>query len=671
MKYFFIAFILALYFDLLGRYFLHLFKKEAFFISFPIGITFTMAILYIVGWPISINNLPSIYYVILLFLYFVLTLILIFKNIKKLDYKFDYKLLIVFFIFLAFEIYMSYHRTLGDPHGFDAVYYINYISANVDTNALNSTHPWFGTTPNNYKDTITYVFQSYNYFISSFIYILQKGFGLVGVGIDFLPAYYWIFQIQLHIFFISISLISIKELKMDNRLLNIALAILLVLFMNNFYYNIIFGFIGNSFRMSIHALASIFLFRYFKSKEHSDLYIFFICMLGLCGFSSTGTFATIFVLFGLFFYLYDKEKDLLKYYCLVLYMPTINILSVKLGIKWYVFVLTFILFFSVYKLNDTILNLYKDKRVRYGTIILLMTFIMIMNIVTSGKLFDFSGFINNYSEQQDMSWDYFDFMDIRHYIFNLLVLIPLFYSLIKNHKHPFSIVSIVLILTIFNPLGGTFINKICWVYYRTYDIIINQFTLAYFIYYFVSEVNYKQIPTYLVLVSSLSLAIMQYPRYYHYQFKPDDGYNPIAKIENSELEMIKNVVTMIDEENISNPRIINTTFYMNSYIHNGEYLIGKERRYNYDLYDDVSYNLYLIFYPSDGWDNFRPSDEPKYDEVIELLKQCDYDILVLDNSLCVDYKGQNMTLADAICSDGTYTRSKYSTSTYAVIDLRK
>ncbi len=668
MKYFFIAIILAIYFEMLGRYYLHAFKKESFFLSFPIGITFTMAILYVIGWPISAFNAPSIYYAILLALYFVITTILIIKNIKKLDYKTDIKLLIPFFILLIFEIYMSYNRTLGDPHGFDAVYYINYISSNVDTNALNTTHPWFGITPNNYKDTITYVFQSYNYFISSFIYILEKLFGLIHSSIDFLPAYYWIFQIQLHIFFISISLISIKELKIKNKLLNIGLIILLVLFMNNFYYNIIFGFIGNTFRMSVHALATIFLFRYFKDNKHSDLYIFFICMLGLCGFSSTGTFATIFALFGLFFYLYDKEKDLLKYYCLVLLIPTINILCVKLGMKWYVILGTIILFTIIYFLNDVILNIYKNKYVRYSTILLIIIILLVGNYIVSGKLIDFTGFINNYSEQQDMSWDYFDFMDVRHWIFNLLVLIPMFYSLFKNRKHPFSVLSIVLILTFFNPLAGTFINKLCWVYYRTYDIIINQFTIAYFISYLILNIKYQEVTSTILLLASLSLAIMQYPRYYHYQFKPDDDYNPIYRIENSELEMIQNVKQLIEDENITNPRIINTTFYMNSFIKNGEYLIGKERRYNYDLYDDISYNLYLIFYPSDGWDNFRPSDTPDYDNVIEYLKKCDYDILILDNSLCVD--GQNVTLADVICSDGTYTRSSYSTSTYAVIDLR-
>ena len=108
---------------------------------------------------------------------------------------------------------------------------------------------------------------------------------------------------------------------------------------------------------------------------------------------------------------------------------------------------------------------------------------------------------------------------------------------------------------------------------------------------------------------------------------------------------------------------------MPSFIEDSTYLIGKERRYNYDQYNDNSYALYLIFYPTDGWDNFRPTDQPDYDNVIGLLKESEYNILVVDYGLYADYKGQYISLADAVESDGTYIRSEYSTSKYAVFYL--
>lgn len=669
MKYFILSIPLFFYFELLGRAILSKFNRKPFDISFSIGMVFTVATLYVVGWPISSLNMPSNYYVVLLCVYFLITLVFIIKNLKKIDYSIDYKYLIVFLILLAFEVFESFNRTLGDPHGFDIVFYANYIGYNVDTPALNSVQPLFGTYPNTHPQAITYVFQSYNYLISSFIYIMMKIFGLVNISLDFLPSYVWTFQILLHCMFISISLSSIKELNIKNEILKSSLVILLILFLNNLYYNNAFGFLGNTYRMSIHALATIFLFRYFDSKEHNDLFIFLTCMLGLCGFSSTGTFAFVFVLFGLFFYLYDKEADLLKYYSIYLFTPTLNILCVKLGVKWYVVLSTILIFMLLYFLNDVILKIYKNKYIRFGTIAIVALFLIVMSVRITHNLFNFYGFTYNYSERQDMSWDYFDFFDYRHWIFNTIVLLPLFYHLIKNGKHPFSIVCIVLIVSVFNPFGATYMNKINWVYYRTYDIIINQFTLVYFINYLFENLNKRKMVSCSLLVGSIVLAVTQIPQYYHETFEPSDDYNYIYKIDNSELEMINNVRQLIKDKSIENPRIINSTFFMNTFIKNGQYLIGKEIKYNYDSFDDLSYQLYLIFYPPNGWDNFRPADQPMYDKVIELLKQCDYDIVVVDNGLFIDYKGEYMSLADAVCSDGTYTKSKYSTAKYAVIYL--
>ena len=154
---------------------------------------------------------------------------------------------------------------------------------------------------------------------------------------------------------------------------------------------------------------------------------------------------------------------------------------------------------------------------------------------------------------------------------------------------------------------------------------------------------------------------------FKYVFSED--YNPIYKIENSELEVIYNVRRMVEEYSIEDPAIITPTFYMPSFIEGSTYLIGKERRYNYDKYDDNSYALYLIFFPTDGWDNFRPADKPDYDHVIDLLKDSDYDILVVDYGLYATVDGEFISLADAVEKDGTYKRNEYSTAKYAVYYL--
>ena len=164
MIYFILPFVLLVYFELIGRLFFLKIKKEPLDFSFVIGLTVTMAILYVLSWPITAFNGDFYHLAIFYGILFLISVVLIIKNIKKISYKFNYKLYILFFVLLAFEIYISYHRTLGDPHGFDTLYYVNTISFNIGNHELNSLHPHFGTYPNTDVQWITYVFQSYYYF---------------------------------------------------------------------------------------------------------------------------------------------------------------------------------------------------------------------------------------------------------------------------------------------------------------------------------------------------------------------------------------------------------------------------------------------------------------------------------------------------------------------------
>lgn len=670
MKYLLFAFPLFFYYELLGRAILAAFKKPALEISFGVGLVTMMAVLYVLGWPLSAFGAPSIAYVTLVLLVFLLGAYLIFKYRSKLIWHFDLKLWLIFGLLLAFEIYMSMTRTLGEPHGFDAVYYINYLSSNVDTPQLNMVNPLFGTSPNTFETRITYYFQSFNYFIPALVYILQKLFGLLGKTVDFLPTYVWTFQILLHMLFISVSLLAIRELKINNKLLKAALICLLILFLNNLYYNNAYGFIGNSYRMSIHALATLFLFRYFKEADRTYFSLFLLMMVGLCGFSSTGTFALIFVLYALFFWQFDKEPQLFKYDACALVVPCINILCVKFGVEWTIALATIALFVLIYLLNDKLLQLFQWRALRIAALVAIPLFTIAMSLFVTTKPSLFYGFLNNYSEFQDMSWDYFSFHDYRHWIFNLLVLLPLGFYIIKNPKQPFAIMALVLIFTVFNPLGANFMNTINWVYYRTYDLLINQFTLAFLLSYIVEKISYQKAASMVVLVLAIIMAVTEIPRYYHEEFKPDDDYNAIYKIQNSELEMINNVRQLIADKGLKQPKIINSTFYMNSFISDGIYLIGKEKRFNVDHFEQSLYDLYTIVCPRDGWDNFVPKDEPMYDILLRLLKESDYDILVAEYGYYIPYRGKYMSIVEAITSDGTYSDSAYSTAKYAVIDLK-
>ena len=674
MIYFVVPFLLLIYFEILGRYFFYKIKKEPLAFSFLIGFVLTMAFLYIISWPITAFNGNFYHLVALYLILFAASIVFILKDIKKICFKFDVKTWIIFFILVLVEIYISYNRALGDPHGFDTLYYINTVNFNIGNTELNSLHPHFGTFPNTDIQWITYVFQSYYYFIAVFIWLGQKMSTIVGISFEMMPAFVWIFQIFGSMFFIGTSITCIKEINNKNKFLNLAFICLLVLFLGNLYYNNVFAFIGNNYRMSIHALATIYLFRYFKDKSKYNLFMCFALMEGMCALSSTGTFALIFLLFALFYALCDEEKNLLKYYVVFCFVPTINILVTKLGQKWWIPFLVLLVFAIIWILNDQIIKLFKNKLVKIGSLLICFTVLAILSYTITGNIFDFNAFFNNYSEIADMSFDYFMFNDLRHWLFNMLILGTLLYFLIKNRNHKFSITCLVLMFVLYNPLTCTYLNHVNWVYYRTYDIIINNFTIVFFINYLIDSIDVKLIKNgtvVLVLIVSIILSSIQVPMYYHESFVPDDDYNYIYKMENSELELIRNIRDMINYLRIENPRIINQTFYMPSYI-KGEYLFGKEKRYNYDKYDDISFNLYLIFFPHDyAYDNFWPDGATiDYENLKYYLDNCDYDILIVNSNSFYYDKDNNYIQISSYVENCGYSKSAYSTYLYDVYYLK-
>lgn len=672
MLYFIFPILLLMYCEILGRAFFSFVKKEQLDFSFIIGFILIIAVTYLVGWPITAFN-GSFYSLLVLYgLLFIISIVFVIKQFENINWNFKWKFWLIFIVLVIFESYITLNRTLGETHGFDTLYYLNMVSFNIGNTELNSLHPHFGTYPNTDIQWITYVFQSYYYLIEVIIYVVRNAVGLIGKSFENLPALTLSFQLFLHAIFVGTSLTCIKELK-TKRWLQVAFVFLLVFFMNNFYYNNSLGFIGNSYRMPLHAIATLYLFRYFKSKDKEDLSIFMITNLAICGMASTGTFSFVFILFGLFFYFYDKEPNLIKWYVVFLLVPIINVVVVKLGQNWLWVIITIAMFAVVYLLNDIILNLFKNKYVRYGFVIVILIVLYVLNVKASGKMFDISKFFDNYSENADMSWDYFEFNDIRHWIFNFLVLVPLTYYLIKQRKEPFAIATLMMILTVFNPLFSYFMNRINWVYYRSYDTFINHFTIVYFIYYLINSINKKEIQNVLVgttTVSCIMLGTIQTFRCDN-SFVVQDGYNSVMRIYDKELEVINNVKELIKDKEIKNPKIINSgTFYMPSFISNATYLYGKEKRFNEGV---DNYDLYLIFFPHDvdlSYDNFYPKESTvKYSKARELLKNSNYDILVLDDGIYYQDGSESKPLRNLVEECG-YEKTKYSTSAYSVYYLK-
>lgn len=672
MQYFIYPVVLLLYFEILGRWVFAKFKREAFDFSFVLGFIVFLGLMFTLFFPITVFHLPFYYLLIATTFLFSLSIYFIVKDYRKINWKINYKHWAIFVVLMILALIASWFRTVGETHGFDTLFYLNIVSNNIEAKQLFSIHPHFGTISFDFVRA-DYTFQSFYTFASVVIYVFEKLFSSVGIAFETMPAFVWGFQIILSAIYIATTLISLKEIKAKNKIMYVAYAVIFLFFMGSLYYNQVYGFIGNNYRFSILAIESIFIYRYFKTNSRTDLILFLLSLPGLAAVSSTGSFSIVFFLFGLFFVLVDKEDDILKLMLPVLYVPTINILCTKFDSRVDICLYTFVLFVIIFLLNDRIIQVYRKKYIKIATVIAASLLLFILSYRITGNIFNFYAFTNNFSETADMSFDYFMFNDIRHYIFNPMVLVPLFYMIIRRPKSEFSVCYLILIVVFFNPFNVTFMNEVNWVYYRAYDIIINQFTLMMMfeiLYQDLEQTKFKQVFTLGILACSIILALVQIPIYYHPSFIPDEDYNYIYKIQNAELDVIYHTRDLIDEKNIVEAKIVTPTFYMPAYIKGTSYLYGKEKRYNWgEHYSDITYQLWLIFFPSDNdYDNFKADNVPQYENTCDLIRKSDYDILIEDKFRSFTQDGQE-TLKTALVESCGY-QSSYENWKYKVYFLK-
>ena len=119
MQYFIFPVLMIIYFELLGRWVMYKFGKEPLDFSFVVGFLVAMAVYYVIAWPITALNQSFYLFVGLSLILLLGSIILIIKDIKKLSFKFDLKLIIFFVLLVGFEVFISWNRTLGETHGFD------------------------------------------------------------------------------------------------------------------------------------------------------------------------------------------------------------------------------------------------------------------------------------------------------------------------------------------------------------------------------------------------------------------------------------------------------------------------------------------------------------------------------------------------------------------------
>lgn len=628
MLIFILSIILVLYFELLGQYILFKLNKNKDIISFPVGLLCFLAFSYITTSIMGYYKVNFAIVALMYTLFFVVSFILIIKDIKNIKFKLSYFYIILFIINIILLWYAS-NTTLGDLNSFDSTFYINTVVNNASLEPLNSRDVYFNIGTN--SSLANYAFQTYYYFASYVIFILNKLLNL-----ELMVSYVWFFQSLFNCFLISLVINTCHKLSKKNYLLLVLSLTVFTFYFGKVYYNNVFGFIGNSYRMIAIGYICYFLYDYFVDNGIYNKILVSIAIVASCSFSSSAVFTVFILAFALVIINAKNDLKIFKWLSVTMIIPSINLLYSLLSGKLLFIILFLILFIEVIVIvyNDKIIYIYNKYKLNIILLIISFLIMFIMSYMVTKNIFDFTAFFDNLSERADMTIDYFDFYSFSYnqnkMWFCLMFFIPFIISSILFRKNKFILMSWILILVLFNPFCCSFINKINIVYYRSYDIILNPFTYILFIYLSLELIKQKYVKSIVTIFAILFLFnkfnyIM--PDYYHKTFVPEGNYLKEKKMTQDEYAVIVAIREFMEIDKIENPYIITPNLLTQSFINEGKYLFGRYYTENI-FWSKEEKELYNIFYPTLYYENDNPRNAD-YDNVVEYLKKANIDYLIM------------------------------------------
>lgn len=642
--YLFASAILLYCFEIIGRYVLYKLNINNFKCSFGIGIIVFLAYAYVTTSLIGAINCSFFIVSVIYMLFFVASIILILKDKSNLSFKIDVTDLLLLIIFEAVMIYFAYNTTLGDLNGFDSTFYLNLVSSNINSNSMNIGY--FYNSMNQVKIGNIYIFQSF-YYIASFI-----SWGLTYIINFFHNTYYqtvyiWVFQILFNALFYSLIINSINITKIkEKRILKVLILLFFLLVYGRLYYYNVFGFFGNTYRIITIGYSTLILYLLTKSQKNKGLLLLLVSsLLASAAVSSSGVFIDIFIMFAAYFILCNKYDDILKYYSFVLLFVVTNLLATSLHISIAFciimsFVLSLVLFIFYRQFNK-----FLSKKIVL-IVLLCISFItmFILSLIVTKNPFDFSSFFVNYSEEADMTINYFNLLSSKYLIFlKIFILLLIISSFLFVKKEDFIKFTCILFICIFNPFCVPVLNKILSVYFRAFDIIVNPFTIIFYIECILTLFKGKTFYNsflYLILIVVFIQNNPLKPLYYHESFNPeysinikyDDRYNGEYKMLQGEIDVINAVYDDCAYNKVSTPYIISPNLLTQSIIPNGRYLFTRNEHDGCPYISESERQLFAIFYPERYLGDSAIGIIPNYDNIKQYIKEAGIDYLVIDKS---------------------------------------
>lgn len=669
MQYFILPLFLLVYFELLGKSVLSIFKnKKSYSFAFPIGYAFTLAVCYLFTSILTATNCSFYLLLGIFILFFIASLFFIFK--KREHFKNNYNIydLVLLVLISAVLLFFSFKTSLGDLDGFDSTFYLNYVSGNIGLNELNSKSVYFGT----YGHTIStlYSFQSFYYFASAVLFIFGKLLAVFKIEFYYAAGFIWCFQLLFYFVFASLCVETLEKFFPKKYIIHISILMLMVFGYGKIYYNSVFGFYGNSLRTLFVSYAIYHLISYLNEDDKISFFISSIFLLASCAASSTSTFSFLFIFFALFFIDIDKNDNLFKEYSIIILMPLIDLLSVLSKKVNLAIVISLIIVFVLWFLNDSLVSILRKYKLKWAILFLSILIMFTLSYLVTGNIFDFNAFLNNNSEIYDMTLNYFRLYNGYAIVklYKIVSVVALAIYLLVGRKEKYAQIIIVLILVFFNPFCCSFLNKVNVVYYRAYELILNPFTVIYFTYTIYKKINnelFYYLSSFILIIAISMSTDFVTPLYWHYSFIPSDNYNQLYKMANDEFDVIKKLDEEIQYYGIDSPKIITPNILTQSYLPNGYYIFGREKMKN-ENWTDSEKQLYKIFYPVLYWGDPAQPQNPDYDHMCEYIEDAGIDFIVQDKKVEYYDEEQNIwyPLSYKIDECGNY--AFYENDSYAI-----
>lgn len=556
--------------------------------------------------------------------FLMITVILLIVSITTLSFDLNIKDTVIIFGFVSVFIYLSTLIRLGEQMG-DNIFLFNLVTKNINADILNNFNYANGfigldNLISTQKESLT--------FYHFFSFILHYYYELASVfKYQHIPAYVltmWISNILFYTFSIMIILEILRIFKIKSIVSTLIVILFSGFYIGTYYFNLTLPHFGVTFLGLAISMTLLIIHQYFSSNNERLVWLILLMFYAMFSMGSTGLIVSFYLWFGFVIVSFYKKKDNVFLAGSLLLLPIIHYAYIlrdilKMDYALETLSIAMILFFVVNYIKQL-----KNHLMRFYWVYLIALFFLIVYL--NVRLFDnytevFLEFFNR-KENFDRVRDYFSMetpLLVLRNSFHYVLIISL---LVYDKTRVIGIILFSILFFFVNPFVYPLMYKyISFLYHRSYFTIFNITTLSMGLIALFKILdpyhNFLKISVRLIVLGIVSILLYtNLSTYEHWIYEPGPDFNPLYKMDNTQIEVLEELRIKIDEENRINikvaSQIYGTMMYVPDIVH-ATFTVSDRR--SWDVLKDKNMNdLYRIFFTP----VFDGDDGPRLDAPVHL-----------------------------------------------------